>query len=121
MDLLGLFKNSSEQHEIPAGEYIFTAGTPGDRMFVILEGEVDIKLGERTIATFGAGEIIGEMALIDARERSASALAKTNCRVAPVDQKRFLYMVQQTPFFSLHVMRVLAERIREMNLHSQQA
>jgi len=56
-----------------------------------------------------------EMALIDARERSATAIAKSDCRLAPVDQKRFLFMVQQTPFFSLDVMRVLVRRLRHMN------
>jgi CRP/FNR family cyclic AMP-dependent transcriptional regulator len=42
-------------------------------------------------------------------------VAKSACRLALVDEKRFLFMVQQTPFFALHVMRVLATRLRWMN------
>jgi CRP-like cAMP-binding protein len=55
--------------------------------------------------------VIGEMALIGDRRRTASAIARTNCRLAPINERRFLFLVQETPFFALHIMRVLAERI----------
>jgi CRP-like cAMP-binding protein len=54
-------------------------------------------------------------AIIDESKRSATAIARSDSRLAVVDQKLFLYMVQQTPFFSLEVMRVLADRLRSMN------
>ena len=65
--------------------------------------------------TLGPGSLVGEMALIDAQVRSATATAKSACRLAPVTEKRFLFMVQQTPFFALQVMRILAERLRRSN------
>jgi CRP/FNR family transcriptional regulator, cyclic AMP receptor protein len=63
----------------------------------------------------GPGDIVGEMALIDAKSRSATAQAKSDCRLAPVDERRFLFLVHEHPLFALHVMRVLADRLRRMN------
>ena len=48
-------------------------------------------------------------------ERVATATAQTACRVAEIPEKRFLFLVQQTPYFSLQIMRVMAERLRRMN------
>jgi CRP/FNR family cyclic AMP-dependent transcriptional regulator len=81
-------------------------------MYVILEGEVDIQKHGRSIYTAGPGEILGEMAMIDAQGRSASAVAFSPCRLAVVDEKQFLFMVQETPNFALEVMRVLVGRLR---------
>jgi CRP-like cAMP-binding protein len=65
------------------------------------------------LGTLSAGAIVGEMALIDKNApRSASVIAKTNCRLAPIDEKRFEWMVAQTPSFALHVMRVFVDRLR---------
>jgi CRP-like cAMP-binding protein len=55
------------------------------------------------------------MALIDHQTRSATAKAKTDARVVPVDQRRFLYLIQNTPFFAVEVMSVMARRIRNMD------
>ncbi|HEU5100134.1 MAG TPA: Crp/Fnr family transcriptional regulator [Roseiflexaceae bacterium] len=60
----------------------------------------------------GPGGIVGEMALIDDRPRSATAVAATDCRLVPIDERRFTFLVQQTPMFALAVMRVMAERLR---------
>jgi CRP-like cAMP-binding protein len=55
------------------------------------------------------------MALIDHSPRSASARAKTDCQLVPIDEARFKYMIQQTPFFAIEVMRVITRRLRHMN------
>jgi CRP-like cAMP-binding protein len=55
------------------------------------------------------------MALIDNSPRSASAVARTPCRLVALNRKRFIFMVQQTPNFSIHVMKVMAERLRRMD------
>jgi CRP-like cAMP-binding protein len=115
MDLRRLFKNADNVHQFQAGDIIFEEGSPGEIMYVVLDGELEVRVGGECVEQLGPGEIIGEMALIDAKERSATAVAKSDCRLAPVDEKRFLFMVQQTPFFSLDVMRVLVKRLRHMN------
>jgi CRP-like cAMP-binding protein len=115
MDLRSLFKNAENVHPFRAGTVIFEEGSPGDVMYVVLDGELEVLVGGEHVEVLGPGEILGEMALIDAKERSATAIARSDCRLAPVDQKRFLFMVQQTPFFALEVMRILAARLRHMN------
>jgi CRP/FNR family cyclic AMP-dependent transcriptional regulator len=55
------------------------------------------------------------MALIDDSPRTASVMAKTACRFAQIDQRRFHFHVQQTPYFATHVMKTLADRLRRMN------
>ena len=66
------------------------------------------------IARLGS-ERVQAMALIDTKPRSATATAVSACKLAPIDERRFLFLVQQTPFFALHVMRVMASRLRAMD------
>jgi len=112
---LDLFNNETDFKVYPAGSTVFQKGDPGDAMYVILDGHVELRIGERIIEILGAGEIFGEMALIDGAPRIATTVAKTECKLVPIAQKRFLFLVQQTPFFSLQIMRVIAERLRRMD------
>jgi CRP-like cAMP-binding protein len=89
-----------------AGEVIFATGD---------KGEVVIERGGQVMETLGPGGIFGEMALIDGSPRSATARAKADCVVAPINEKSFLFLVHETPFFAIAVMRTLAERLRRMN------
>ena len=84
-------------------------------MYVLLEGDIDISLGDYVLETVRPGALIGEMALIDDSPRTASAVAKTPCRLAQIDRRRFHFLVQQTPHFATHVMKTLADRLRHMN------
>jgi CRP-like cAMP-binding protein len=111
---LNLFRDKEAQ-SFPAGEYVFKAGDHGETMYIITEGEVDIIEGSTVLDTIGPGSIVGELALIDDEPRSASVRARTDCRLVPVDRRRFQFMVQETPFFGLAVMKVLADRLRKMD------
>ena len=85
-------------------------------MYVVKEGSADILVSGKVVATVGPGEVFGEMSLIDDRApHSAAVVARTDCHHVPVDEKRFLFLVQQTPYFAIQVMRVIAERLRRMN------
>jgi len=66
-----------------------------------------------TVNQVSADEIFGEMALVDSSPRSATAHAVTDCKLAVVDQKRFEFLVQQTPNFAIQVMGVMADRLRK--------
>jgi len=112
VDLLNLFKDAADARDVDDGTVIFDEESPGDVMYVILDGEVDIFANGVLVETLGPGDLLGEMALIDSKPRSASALTRSACRIAPVNEERFLKMVQETPHFSLHVMRILADRLR---------
>jgi CRP-like cAMP-binding protein len=97
------------------GEVIFAEGDAGDKMYVIRSGEVEILLDGRVLETLSSGGIFGEMALIDGSPRVATARAKTACEVAPLSEKTFLFLVHETPFFAIAVMRTLAKRLRRMD------
>ncbi len=97
------------------GEIIFREGDPATELYVIKSGRVDITTGNRLLATLDDNGIFGEMALIDKTPRSATVTAATDVELVPVNEKQFLFLVSQTPFFALKVMRVLAGRLRVAN------
>lgn len=111
-----IFKYEQNVDYYAAGELIFEAGDPGRVMYVVQEGEVDVLANGRVIDTVIAGGIFGEMALIDRSPRSASVMARTDCRVVPLDEARFMQHVHRTPFFALQVMRIMTERLRRRTL-----
>ena len=111
---LKLFQHKEGTPYAP-GQTVFEAGTKGVSMFIVLDGEVEIRAGEAELAVLGPGSIFGEMALVDDEPRSATATAKTNCRLLEVDRRRFEFLVSETPFFALAVMRVMADRLRKAN------
>jgi len=77
--------NDNDTRLYAAGEIIFAQGQPGDVMYVVKEGEVEIRLGKKVVDTIGPEGFFGEMALIDDAPRSASAVAKTNCKLSAVN------------------------------------
>jgi len=113
---LELFRNETEGVSHPAGSIIFSAGDIGDAMYVVLEGQVELRINGSVVETLGPGEPFGEMALIDRAPRIATVIAKTACKLAAIPEKRFLFMVQQTPYFALQIMKVMAERLRKMDM-----
>ena len=113
MPTFTLFNNESDIRTFLAGQSIFAEGQPGDgAMYALLEGEVDIIRQERVLETIMSGNVFGEMALLDNQPRSASAIAKTDCRVAAITEKRFTLVVSQNPHFALDMMRLLVGRVR---------
>lgn len=110
-----LFNNSDEYQVFSAGQTVFKQDEPGDAMYAVLEGEVEILVNGKVLETTGPETIIGEMSLIDTTHRSATAVAKTDCKLVPINQKRFLFLVQNHPFFSIQIMQIMTERLRQMN------
>jgi len=110
-----LFRQDSDTVQLVPGDFLFREGDKRDVAYVLLEGEVEVRLGDHVVETAQPGALIGEMALIDNSPRAANAVAKTPCRLAKIDQRRFHFLVQQTPNFATHVMKELADRIRHMN------
>ncbi len=110
-----LFLNENDPKQFKAGERIFAAGDVADCMYGLIEGQVEIQKDGKTVDTVGPGGIFGEMALIDHAVRSATAVAKTDCKAAQISEKRFYFLVQQTPNFALHLLRVLTDRLRHQS------
>ena len=112
MDLLEVFKDSDDLVEFPAGAVILAEGQEGNNMYVVMEGELSISLEGKPLATARPGEIIGEMALINSEIRSATVTATTDCTLASIDQASFNALLRHVPEFTLHVMDILAARLK---------
>lgn len=110
-----LFRHAERFESFDAGARIFAAGDPGDLMYAVKQGEVELVVEGATVETVGPGGVFGEMALIEHDVRSATAIAGIACELVPIDERRFTFLVQQNPYFAMHVFRVLARRLRRMN------
>lgn len=110
-----LFSNNPDFVSVEAGESLFTEGDEGHLMFVLTTGKAEVIVNNRVVDALQHGNIVGEMGMISPGPRSASVVATTDCQFVAIDEKRFLYLVQQAPYFATQVMRVLAERLRNTN------
>jgi CRP-like cAMP-binding protein len=120
-DFLGLLGSDTAVVTLASGEALFNKGEPGHLMYVVKSGYLQILDGNYVYETVSVGGIVGEMAIVDGSPRSATVRAIQPSTVIPIDERRFLFMVQQTPFFALRVMRVMTERLRAMNERSLKA
>jgi len=107
--------NRTAPLEMSAGTILFTEGEAGNEMFIVIKGEVRLSINNETLGTELDGGIVGEMALIDGSKRSATATAITDCQLVPLTEDDFMSLVSEQPAFALHVMRVLANRLRLAN------
>jgi CRP-like cAMP-binding protein len=114
-NFLGLFKSEENPASVKAGDALFHKGDSASCMYVLLSGQLRIGDGNKIYEELGPGGLVGEMALIDRATRAATVTAVTDCTLAPIDEKRFLFLTQQTPTFALNVMRILSQRLRKMD------
>jgi HEAT repeat protein len=94
------------------GEVIFEQGDEGDAFYVIVQGSVQILRGETGVATLGAREGFGEMAILDRGERSATAKASAPTTLLSLDRDSFDRVIERNPVVARGVYRVLTERLR---------
>ena len=91
---------------------ILQAGQAGLRMYVVTEGRVAVKLGERVVERLGPGGVFGEAALVDQSVRLADVIAETDCALLPVSRTAFLALVKMSPGFAESMLGSLAQRLR---------
>ena len=115
MDLVELFRHETGYRSVAAGQTIFSEAEAGLEMYFVLEGRADILVGGEVVESAGPGAILGEMSLIDNLPRSATVIARSDCRLLPIDSGRFDGLIQKRPDFARYVMKVMADRLREMN------
>ena len=110
-----IFSHNTAKITIPVGRALFQEGDEGNQMYVLETGTAEVFVQNRLVETLAHGSIVGEMGLVSPGPHSASVIAKTDCEFVAVDQKRFQFLVQQTPYFAIQVMRLMAERLRATN------
>jgi CRP-like cAMP-binding protein len=101
--------------QLAEGAILFAAGAPGREMFIVRTGTVILKAGERTLEVINAGDVVGEMALIDPAPRSATAVAGPDCTVTSVTEHTFQDLVKKVPGLGIEVMRIIVRRLRRAN------
>ena len=110
-----LFDDEWARERRAVGEHVILEGRPGDFMFVVAEGLLELTASDQLLDIVRAGDVFGEMSLIDGEPRSASAVVVEDAVLIPIDRADFLRLVRAHPDFALYVMRSLANRIRRMN------
>ena len=99
---------------VPQGGAVISEGQPGDAMFVLLEGELVVTVRGKRIDYLLPGAILGEMAMVDDRPRSATATAASDAILLRLDRPRFLELIRQTPEFAARVMNIMSVRTRRL-------
>ena len=117
---LDFFKSAGKPQTLSKGTTIFSENRKGmplllmpNRIYLLLEGEVGVLAKDEPIATIRVGEIFGEMASLGQMPRSASAVAKSDCRVIGLDDKQFRAALGRNPGFALMLMSIMAGRLRD--------
>ncbi len=115
------FTSAGDEEEVEAGKVIFKEEQKGsrlllqkDKMYLLLEGEVELSVRDRHVGVIRPGEIFGELASITHSPRSATVRAKTRCRVVALDEKQFRAGLREQPEFSLAMMTLMVGRLRKM-------
>jgi CRP-like cAMP-binding protein len=117
---LDFFQSAGKPQTLAKGTTIFSENRKGmplllmpNRIYLLLEGEVGVLAKDEPIATIRVGEIFGEMASLGQMPRSASAVAKSDCRVIGLDDKQFRAALGKNPGFALMLMSIMAGRLRD--------
>jgi len=102
------------------GTEIFKEGETGDCMYIIQQGNIKIHKGNTTLAILKEKEVFGELSLLDADTRSASATADTDCILYKIDQEPFYELMDERPEVAKGFIKILCQRLRTMNEKSRQ-
>jgi CRP-like cAMP-binding protein len=109
------FKPDEMTRAYPKDSMVFSEGEPGDELYIIQKGSVKIAKivdnNEVLLAVLKAGDIFGEMALLEAKPRAASAVAYEDCALLAVNRANFVQMINTQPQIIARLTTLLAERI----------
>lgn len=118
------FKSVGREEILQAGKTIFVEDEKGnrlllqrDKIYLLLDGEVELAVNKKVVGTVHKGEIFGEMAFITRSVRSATATTKMQCRIIALDDKQFHAALSERPEFAITMMGVMVGRLREMIAH----
>jgi CRP-like cAMP-binding protein len=104
----------TDEIDVRAGRVLMKEGDPGREFFVIIDGQVDIARGGQHLRTMGAGEFLGDIALVVERPRTATATAITDCRLLVLDHREFHSLMEQFPSIRISVLESVALRLRDL-------
>ncbi len=103
-----------DEVDVPEGHVLTKEGTPGGEFFVIADGVATATLRKKKLATLGPGSFFGEMSILDHGPRAATITADTPMHLLVLDPRSFVSLLDDVPSVSRKIMRILAERLREV-------
>jgi len=105
----------SDDLEVPAGTVLCREGSRGREFFVIIEGKADVTRANKRVATVGAGDFVGEIALLARANRNATVTATTPLRFFVVSDRAFQSVVETDRGIEQKLLRTLAQRMLELS------
>ena len=112
---LQLLASIADDVEFAPGELLCEEGRRGYECFVIASGEAEVLLGGERVAVVGAGDVVGEMALVDGGRRTASVVAMTDVHAFSIEQRRFDPLLESAPAVARALLRQLSTRLRRLD------
>ena len=94
------------------GEVLCEEGTPGEYFYMIVEGEAEVRKGQKVLSIMEPGEVFGEMALLTGEPRSATVVARTPMELYQLHQEQFNHVLAWSPHLAWALSRALAQRLR---------
>jgi CRP-like cAMP-binding protein len=98
----------------PAGAVLTREGQTGNEFIIVLEGDIEVRRGDRVVATRGPGTYVGEIALLDNRPRTATVVAKTPVVIEVIARREFRGLLGETPELAEEIMATMAKRLAEL-------
>jgi len=105
----------AEEQEFVAGDPIFGEGEPGDALYLVVEGQVRVHKGDKTLIAFSVRDVVGEMAVLDGETRSASVTAMSDATMLKIGRDDFRDILTERPEIAMGVIKVLSLRLRATN------
>ena len=102
----------AEEQSFAAGDQIFAEGEPGDALYLIVEGAVQVHRAKKQVARLGARDVFGEMAVLDSHPRSVSATVVEDAVLLKIGRDDFRDILQERPEIGMGVIQVLSRRLR---------
>lgn len=111
---LGKIASLADEIEVDKGAELTREGRPGRECFVVSGGKAKCTIKGKRVATFGPGEVFGEMSLLDNEPRSATVVAETDMVLFVVDSRSFWGLCEEAPSVSRKIMKAIAQRLRKV-------
>ncbi len=106
----------ADEIDLPAGQLLTREGERGREFCILVSGSADVRKGTRKVATLGAGDFFGEIALILDAPRSATVDARTDVRVLVLERRAFKHLLSEVPSIQTKVLEALAARLADESL-----
>lgn len=114
IDMRMFARNAGTNMTYAPGSIVFKEGDAGNHVYIIQSGVIEILAGDKVADVCGQNDALGFMTVIDGGVHTASARVKETAEVSIIDDRKFIFMIDEVPNFALYIMKAMAHRIRGM-------